>query len=181
MLWTWRKDLAQNICQKCSNREGRPVILTESSCTKKRCNYDEDRPPQISTQSVSFPLEKNHERIGNDKTRRSQPPSESDNTSDDEPLKNLIRPHTHSSMTPSPITGTTQDVGTDDLDETEWLKKLYHTDLPKMGRYLVRWDVDYEETTWEPAEMIGGDRWLLHKYNRDNGLTRKKKKRMINS
>ena len=36
-VYTWRKDLAKLMCQKCSDRAGYPVSNTLSGCTKKRC------------------------------------------------------------------------------------------------------------------------------------------------
>lgn len=39
MVYTWRKDLAQLMCQNCSNREQKPVKLTANNCTKRQCCY----------------------------------------------------------------------------------------------------------------------------------------------
>lgn len=41
MVYTWRKDLAQLMCQNCSNREQKPVKLTANNCTKRQCCYGE--------------------------------------------------------------------------------------------------------------------------------------------
>ena len=56
-LWTWRKDLTQTICQKCSTKWGGPVLLTKHGCTKRICvmeGQDTGR-ESYSTQNVVAP------------------------------------------------------------------------------------------------------------------------------
>jgi hypothetical protein len=36
-VWTWRKDLAANMCQACSDAWGGPVDISVNGCTKKMC------------------------------------------------------------------------------------------------------------------------------------------------
>ena len=72
-VYTWHKSLAKEMCQKCSDRVGAPVLRSKYGCTKTQCKWDINRQPHVQL-SLSLPLpnpapvsEKSHDEVENDK------------------------------------------------------------------------------------------------------------------
>ena len=69
-LWTWRKDLAQTICQPCSDEWGGPVLLDKHGCTKKGCAVASKRDAAHAEEAGApvvpgMPLQRNHQLLQN--------------------------------------------------------------------------------------------------------------------
>ena len=52
MVYTWRTDLAKQMCQVCSDFEGLPVELLTNNCTKKRCKMETKRKQQADAEDL---------------------------------------------------------------------------------------------------------------------------------
>ena len=57
-VYSWRKELAKDMCQKCSDAWGGPIPLSKNGCSKRKCVT------QKNSSCISIPLEQNSVSVG---------------------------------------------------------------------------------------------------------------------